>query len=592
MGDFGGDEVDLFNDKNSHQFFPSEKSTSNELLASINEWSSDERKFEKLFAYRGIAPSSAECQKIVEAICADNVKLRTIKYMISQYLLDVSDAIKSVQTMRICGTIVEAIKEIAGFYYLMPEHCVTLLRHVKIDEFRVEALDHLASRLSSPHIPAVIDIFQSPRFRKEVLQRLSSKVRDDDFYLILSLFPLNHHPEISGILRSAKVIPELKVSKMPDLDSDSSDDDSEHEPSRGPAFVVSKAQYPSEEKKIVFTRAPKVKISAEPDELTVVVARSNNDVDRLAAVLRCHNSLPAKKVSTIIVSFDGDKYKSDALKHLVVICDLNATELLPILRTIKMDYCILEVIQAKKDLYISSQMALKLISLLSEDHWKENFVSMFHTKIGYKEIVATIQVIKSQHSRMLALRYLMGRVIARDLPEILNLLEDPYKEQARKLYNEKHPQLVRVPHPIKMEYEKSMVHDHPLGLLCDDHQPHPKSMGVIPRPSLYEQGMFPKVEEIKEVKQPCNAWGSDGKAEKTKEVKPIEYPETGVDIEAGENDEKNICVVCLENKQTTICIPCAHICLCFKCSKDIALSGKGCPYCREPLMSIKIFRIV
>ena len=48
--------------------------------------------------------------------------------------------------------------------------------------------------------------------------------------------------------------------------------------------------------------------------------------------------------------------------------------------------------------------------------------------------------------------------------------------------------------------------------------------------------------------------------------------------------EREECCVCVENKITHIIIPCAHFCLCEKCSKE--LPKNICPMCRSPIENI------
>ena len=51
-----------------------------------------------------------------------------------------------------------------------------------------------------------------------------------------------------------------------------------------------------------------------------------------------------------------------------------------------------------------------------------------------------------------------------------------------------------------------------------------------------------------------------------------------------------ICVVCMENKACVVNIDCGHLCLCFRCSKEIYSTYGGCPTCRKPYVNLcKVF---
>jgi hypothetical protein len=63
------------------------------------------------------------------------------------------------------------------------------------------------------------------------------------------------------------------------------------------------------------------------------------------------------------------------------------------------------------------------------------------------------------------------------------------------------------------------------------------------------------------------------------------YKEAEVD-----NDKKNVCVVCLENKKTHAFNPCGHMCVCETCADEIIQRGSNCPMCRADITSLlKIF---
>ncbi len=58
---------------------------------------------------------------------------------------------------------------------------------------------------------------------------------------------------------------------------------------------------------------------------------------------------------------------------------------------------------------------------------------------------------------------------------------------------------------------------------------------------------------------------------------------SGVDIAT--DDNKNACVVCLENEKKCAVVPCGHQCLCFKCS-DVNRLERKCPMCRGAVEKI------
>ena len=50
-----------------------------------------------------------------------------------------------------------------------------------------------------------------------------------------------------------------------------------------------------------------------------------------------------------------------------------------------------------------------------------------------------------------------------------------------------------------------------------------------------------------------------------------------------ENENTNICVICLTNNRNMLCRPCKHLCFC----SDCALKCKNCPICRETITIIE-----
>ncbi|ESO97035.1 hypothetical protein LOTGIDRAFT_231775 [Lottia gigantea] len=51
------------------------------------------------------------------------------------------------------------------------------------------------------------------------------------------------------------------------------------------------------------------------------------------------------------------------------------------------------------------------------------------------------------------------------------------------------------------------------------------------------------------------------------------------------------CVICVDNFSDVVLYQCGHICLCFKCGKDLQRRGLNCPVCRAPIKDlIKAYR--
>ena len=70
-----------------------------------------------------------------------------------------------------------------------------------------------------------------------------------------------------------------------------------------------------------------------------------------------------------------------------------------------------------------------------------------------------------------------------------------------------------------------------------------------------------------------------------KDESEARYKEAEVD-----NDKKNVCVVCLENKKTHAFNPCGHMCVCETCADKIIQGNAKCPMCRGDITSsLKIF---
>ena len=61
-------------------------------------------------------------------------------------------------------------------------------------------------------------------------------------------------------------------------------------------------------------------------------------------------------------------------------------------------------------------------------------------------------------------------------------------------------------------------------------------------------------------------------------------------VKESENDDEEVCVVCLDNKKTHAFNPCGHMCVCKTCADIIIQSDSNCPMCRISVTnSLKIY---
>lgn len=91
-------------------------------------------------------------------------------------------------------------------------------------------------------------------------------------------------------------------------------------------------------------------------------------------------------------------------------------------------------------------------------------------------------------------------------------------------------------------------------------------------------------------KRPCGEYVVDVDFQPIEKVPKINVPPGYIDEET--NDEKLICVICLENKKCCLLLPCYHLCLCSNCvsqnKKEIEEGDFSCPLCRVNVKSVNI----
>ena len=70
-------------------------------------------------------------------------------------------------------------------------------------------------------------------------------------------------------------------------------------------------------------------------------------------------------------------------------------------------------------------------------------------------------------------------------------------------------------------------------------------------------------------------------AAKTESKTESKFDDTGNDEKTEDEDKQ--CVSCMENKKMVLYTPCNHLCVCFKCSREIHAREdmRKCPMCRE-----------
>jgi hypothetical protein len=75
------------------------------------------------------------------------------------------------------------------------------------------------------------------------------------------------------------------------------------------------------------------------------------------------------------------------------------------------------------------------------------------------------------------------------------------------------------------------------------------------------------------------------------ELKSIYGLENEGDAEEGEmhiddDDEDNLCKVCLDEEKDTLIMPCGHLCVCKDCSIMLKEKNPLCPMCRQAIGSL------
>lgn len=65
---------------------------------------------------------------------------------------------------------------------------------------------------------------------------------------------------------------------------------------------------------------------------------------------------------------------------------------------------------------------------------------------------------------------------------------------------------------------------------------------------------------------------------------PPQTSQVGAELVAAEDeDDANVCVVCLTNPKDTVIIPCRHMCLCGECAAVLRQQSNKCPICRQTI---------
>ena len=66
---------------------------------------------------------------------------------------------------------------------------------------------------------------------------------------------------------------------------------------------------------------------------------------------------------------------------------------------------------------------------------------------------------------------------------------------------------------------------------------------------------------------------------------------TGVAVDGvADDDEANVCVICITDEKDTTIMPCRHMCLCSACANDLRKNTNKCPICRTEIESLLQFK--
>ena len=317
-------------------------------------------------------------------------------------------------------------------------------------------------------------------------------------------------------------------------------------------------------------------LTSTPEELMISIIRCTNDERKFKIFLDYKGIIPsAVTCCNIIAGINDNKIKLKTLKYMIPLRALDIENAILCVQNIKDDECIIEAIAALINFFdLKADHCLKLLQHVNSDEFRFQALNYLISNLSSLQVVGIIESFRNPDTRLLALEEIRGKIQGMDVSSLLSLFPPNYKRRVIKV-------LWAIQAPIMGDIKLPDLNDESKSLRA----PVEKINGdkiILNRNPIIQLSFHDQ-------KKSCSI--RDDSKKKKKEVKLIEYPETGVDIKMGEKDD-DLCIVCFENRQMTICLPCAHMCLCFKCSKDVALSGKGCPYCQETLTSIKTVRKV
>ncbi|EPY28406.1 hypothetical protein STCU_00043 [Strigomonas culicis] len=54
----------------------------------------------------------------------------------------------------------------------------------------------------------------------------------------------------------------------------------------------------------------------------------------------------------------------------------------------------------------------------------------------------------------------------------------------------------------------------------------------------------------------------------------------------GDDNEDDLCVICLTNEKDTAVMPCRHMCMCKECGEELLKHKPVCPVCRAPISTL------
>ncbi|EPY27924.1 hypothetical protein STCU_05414 [Strigomonas culicis] len=58
------------------------------------------------------------------------------------------------------------------------------------------------------------------------------------------------------------------------------------------------------------------------------------------------------------------------------------------------------------------------------------------------------------------------------------------------------------------------------------------------------------------------------------------------DVSGEENEENEMCVICMFSPKDTTILPCRHMCTCYECAGQLRLGTNRCPICRTEIQRL------